>query len=135
MTQGTAECSWNATSWPYETSRALTGLSNLLVNYPTPHQEQAGMDPSSSTDLLRSGHMPGATPRAKLSMAVSLGLERTSNRTKGIGWPTTSCMLEAKTPLLSTVLNVLEIQGRGTVDCTQRYPLVGLLPRHRRELV
>jgi len=28
------ECLWNAPSWPYETSRLLVGLSNLLNDYP-----------------------------------------------------------------------------------------------------
>ena len=28
------ECLWNAPTWPYETSRLLTGLANLLNDYP-----------------------------------------------------------------------------------------------------
>jgi hypothetical protein len=33
MTHSTHECNWAGPSWPYETTRVLTGLSNLLVNY------------------------------------------------------------------------------------------------------
>jgi hypothetical protein len=34
QTQDQAECNWAGPSWPYETSRVLTGLANYLVDYP-----------------------------------------------------------------------------------------------------
>jgi len=52
FTQGTAECSWNGMSWPYETSRVLTGLSNLLVEYPKAAADKAGMSNAHFTKLL-----------------------------------------------------------------------------------
>jgi hypothetical protein len=33
-TQSTHECNWAGPSWPYETSRVITGMSNLLNDYP-----------------------------------------------------------------------------------------------------
>ena len=47
-THSTHECNWAAPSWPYETSRVLTGLSNLLNEYP----EQSTMDNSHYMQLL-----------------------------------------------------------------------------------
>jgi hypothetical protein len=31
------ECQWNGPSWPFQTSQALTGLANLLEDYPAQH--------------------------------------------------------------------------------------------------
>lgn len=28
------ECNWNGPSWPYETARVITGMANLLNDYP-----------------------------------------------------------------------------------------------------
>ena len=39
-------------SWPYETSRVLTGLSNFLTEYPPSQSAAAGMDSSKYTKLL-----------------------------------------------------------------------------------
>jgi hypothetical protein len=42
---GRAECQWKGPSWPFQTSQALTGLANLLDNYPATNV--------SATDYLR----------------------------------------------------------------------------------
>lgn len=34
QTTGQPECQWNGPSWPFQTSQALTGLANLLDDYP-----------------------------------------------------------------------------------------------------
>eukprot|EP00662_Eupelagonemidae_sp_cell21_P018595 gene18595-47203_t len=52
FTHSTHECNWAAPSWPFETTRVLTGLSNLLVNYPT----QSTMNATHYMDVLR--HSP-----------------------------------------------------------------------------
>ena len=31
---GKRECQWNGPSWPFQTSEALTGMANLLDDYP-----------------------------------------------------------------------------------------------------
>jgi hypothetical protein len=36
------ECLWNAPTWPYETSRLLSGLANLLIDYPPPPAAPGG---------------------------------------------------------------------------------------------
>jgi len=51
--QDTAECNWAGPSWPYETSRVLTGLSNFLVEYPALQSAAVGMTPSHYTTLLQ----------------------------------------------------------------------------------
>ena len=51
--QDTAECSWAGPSWPYETSRVLTGLSNFLADYPPAAAQAAGMSAARFTTLLR----------------------------------------------------------------------------------
>ena len=51
MSQDTAECSWAGPSWPYETSRVLTGLARFLADYP-PGQAAAGMTAAHYTRLL-----------------------------------------------------------------------------------
>jgi hypothetical protein len=51
MTQNTQECNWAGPSWPYETSRTLTGLSNFLVDYP--QAAAAGVSAANYTRLLR----------------------------------------------------------------------------------
>jgi hypothetical protein len=40
-------------SWPYETSRVLSGLSNFLIEYPAEQSAGAGMTPAHYTRLLR----------------------------------------------------------------------------------
>ena len=52
-TQDTEECNWAGPSWPYETSRVLTGLSNFLTEYPGTQSAAAGMDAAHYTRLLR----------------------------------------------------------------------------------
>lgn len=42
------ECNWNGPSWPYETSRVLTAMANLLNNYPS----QTAVDPALYQDVL-----------------------------------------------------------------------------------
>ena len=49
FTHSTHECNWAAPSWPYETSRVMTGLSNLLNDYP----QQSTLDSSHYMQLLR----------------------------------------------------------------------------------
>ena len=56
-------CSWNGPSWPYETARVLTGLSNLINNYPG--QQAAGRP--QYMQVLRQyavAHTQSATPNA-----------------------------------------------------------------------
>ena len=48
-THSTHECNWAAPSWPYETARVLTGLSNLLNEYPA----QSTMGKAHYMQLLR----------------------------------------------------------------------------------
>ncbi len=45
---GRPECQWNGPSWPFQTSQALTGLANLLDDYPP-----AGMSKDDYLHLLR----------------------------------------------------------------------------------
>ena len=52
-TQDMEECNWAGPSWPYETSRVITGLSNFLTEYPSAQSKTAGMDESKYTKLLR----------------------------------------------------------------------------------
>ena len=51
--QDLEECNWAGPSWPYETSRVLTGLSNFLTEYPAQQSKSAGMDAAHYTRLLR----------------------------------------------------------------------------------
>ena len=51
MSQDTSECSWNGMSWPYETARVLTAMSNLLIDYP-PAQSRGIVDAAAFTKLL-----------------------------------------------------------------------------------
>jgi hypothetical protein len=44
-----AECQWNGPSWPFQTSQVLTGLANLLDDYPT----QEVINPADYLRLLR----------------------------------------------------------------------------------
>jgi len=44
------ECNWNGPSWPYETSRVLSGLGNLLLEYPS--TQHGAMNSSVFLDLL-----------------------------------------------------------------------------------
>ena len=44
--QDLEECNWAGPSWPYETSRVITALSNFLVEYPAAQAAAAGMDES-----------------------------------------------------------------------------------------
>jgi hypothetical protein len=53
MSQDSAECNWAGPSWPYETSRVLTGLANFLADYPRAQVAAAGMTPTHFTKLLR----------------------------------------------------------------------------------
>jgi hypothetical protein len=53
MSQDSAECNWAGPSWPYETSRVLTGLANFLSDYPPAQAAAAGMTPTHFTKLLR----------------------------------------------------------------------------------
>lgn len=52
MTLDGAECAWSAPSWPYETSRVLTGLANLLADYPAA-QSEGIVNSTSYVKLLR----------------------------------------------------------------------------------
>jgi hypothetical protein len=52
LTKNKEACSWAGPSWPFETSRVLTGLSNFLVDYP--QAAAAGMTSAHYTRLLRS---------------------------------------------------------------------------------
>lgn len=47
------ECQWSAPSWPYETSRVLTGLSNFISNYPKARTDRVGMNNQNFTTLLQ----------------------------------------------------------------------------------
>jgi hypothetical protein len=49
----TKECNWAGPSWPYETSRVLTGLSRFLIDYPASQSASAGMTAAHYTKLLR----------------------------------------------------------------------------------
>ena len=51
--QDTEECNWGGPSWPYETSRVITGLSNFLTEYPASQVAAAGMDVAHYTRLLK----------------------------------------------------------------------------------
>jgi hypothetical protein len=53
MTQDTGECNWAGPSWPYETSRVLSGLSRFLIDYPPAQSSGAGMTSTHYTKLLR----------------------------------------------------------------------------------
>ena len=53
VSQDSAECNWAGPSWPYETSRVLTGLANFLSDYPAAQAAAAGMTPAHFTKLLR----------------------------------------------------------------------------------
>ena len=53
QSQDGAECNWAGPSWPYETSRVLTGLANFLSDYPPEQSASAGMNTSHFTTLLR----------------------------------------------------------------------------------
>ncbi len=46
---GRRECQWNGPSWPFQTSQALTGLANLLDDYP----RAAASDGIAKADYLR----------------------------------------------------------------------------------
>eukprot|EP00935_MAST-01C_sp_MAST-1C-sp1_P001573 g1573.t1 len=46
-------CNWAGPSWPYETSRVLTGLSRFLIDYPSEQSSAAGMTSEHYTKLLR----------------------------------------------------------------------------------
>ena len=51
--QDMEECNWAGPSWPYETSRVLTGLARFLSDYPPAQASAAGMTPTHYTRLLR----------------------------------------------------------------------------------
>jgi hypothetical protein len=51
--QDIEECNWGGPSWPYETSRVITGLSNFLTEYPASQVAAAGMDVAHYTRLLK----------------------------------------------------------------------------------
>lgn len=51
--QDLEECNWAGPSWPYETSRVITGLSNFLAEYPASQVAAAGMDAAHYTRLLK----------------------------------------------------------------------------------
>eukprot|EP01043_Picozoa_sp_COSAG02_P004736 COSAG02_NODE_125_length_34972_cov_101.069997_16_plen_589_part_00 len=53
MSQDSAECNWAGPSWPYETSRVLTGLANFISDFPPAQTAAAGMTPTHFTKLLR----------------------------------------------------------------------------------
>ena len=50
--QDMTECNWAGPSWPYETSRVLTGLSNFLTQYPASQSAAAGVTRAHFTRLL-----------------------------------------------------------------------------------
>ena len=56
-TQDTEECNWAGPSWPYETSRVLTG-SNSLVEHPRSQSRAAEMNSSHYTRLLKTYAFP-----------------------------------------------------------------------------
>lgn len=53
QTQDQGECNWAGPSWPYETSRVLTGLANFLIDYPSAQSAGAGVSSANFTRLLR----------------------------------------------------------------------------------
>lgn len=52
-TQDMGECNWAGPSWPYETSRVLTGLANFLIDYPEGQAAAAAMTASNFSTLLK----------------------------------------------------------------------------------
>eukprot|EP01043_Picozoa_sp_COSAG02_P030829 COSAG02_NODE_1986_length_10180_cov_38.805575_10_plen_511_part_00 len=53
-TADTGECNWAGPSWPYETARVITGLSNLLNNYPVGSASDGG--PANSEETMTKEH-------------------------------------------------------------------------------
>jgi hypothetical protein len=53
-TQDVGECDWAGPSWPYETSRVLTGLARFMIDYPRGQSQAAGLNHSHYTRLLKS---------------------------------------------------------------------------------
>ena len=52
MSQDGSECSWNGMSWPYETARVLTAMSNLLIDRPSAQSAGTGVDAAAFTKLV-----------------------------------------------------------------------------------
>ena len=50
---GLPECQWNGPSWPFQTSQVLSGMANLLADYPAQAAAAADVTPSDYLRLLR----------------------------------------------------------------------------------